>query len=647
MGNSAPGWDLQGRPGGRGGPRTRLVAGAFVVTLLAVGAVVFLRGDDEDPAEAARAEVGEFLAAWAAGDLRAAARHTDDAEAAVSLLESVDTNMAPQELTLEVSGQPSPSPANGGDAGEHGPLSVPFTAAFTLEGIGEWSYDSAALAVPPGSGGDGGDESWTVRWESPLVHPELQEGQTLVRTVDEPGRAPILASDGSALASVSPVRDISIWPGMLTDPDEAYGVIEDLGAGIDTGDLADRVAQAQPDQAVPVVTLREEDYEEHAEALQAVDGLQFREGTLPLAHSAQALIGGLDPGSGEGSSGLQARYQEQLAGTPAAAVVIADRESGEAVETLHADEQPEEGTPVRTTIDPAVQEAAEAALSAAGQGGAIVAVQPSTGHILAVADRPEDGPNFALSGQYPPGSTFKIVTTAALLEGGTAADDVLGCPRYAHVDGQPFHNQDEFGLGPGTTLHEAFTASCNTAYIGNQDRFGDATLQETAEAFGIGGVWDAGAVTFDGSVPVAESPTDRAASLIGQGRVQAGPLVMASVAATVADGGFRQPVLVPDAVTERYAAPARLSAGTYEALRAMMRDTVQSGTATVLGDVPGAPHAKTGTAEFNGEDGEISTHAWINGYLGERDLAFAVLLRDGGSGGSTAGPVAADFLGAL
>ncbi len=618
-----------------------LVGGTAVIVVLAVIGVLLMRGDGGGDGDADRARSGaeSFLDAWASGDLQAAAGLTDDPEGAQSLLDSVQTNMQPESLDFEVSGDPAG--AEGEEQGDA--LAVPFTATYTLEGIGEWSYESTAVMLPAGEDA----EDWTVRWESALVHPQLAEGQTLVRTVDEAERAPVLAADGSELAGPSAVWDISIWPARLSDPDAAYEALDALDAGIDTDALADRVAEADPDQAVSVITLRDADYQEHADALAAVEGLQAREGSRTLAHAARPLVGGVDPDTGAGTSGLQERYDEQLAGTPAAAVVIADRESGDAVETLHEQDGGEPGTPVETTLDAQVQQAAEAALEDLGRDGSIVAVQPSSGHVLAAADWPADGFNRSFQGQLAPGSTFKVLTAAALLENGATTDDVLGCPQYVTVDGQRFENQDEFELGPGTTLREAITASCNTAFIDNLDRFEHDSLSRISESFGIGAVWDVGAVTFDGSVPVTESPNQLAGSLIGQDRVQASPLVMASVAATVADGTFRQPVLVPDAVEERHEAADDLGRDTVEALRSMMRDTVTDGSASALAGVPGDPHGKTGTAEFRDEDGELSTNAWMIGFLADRDLAFAVMLEDGGSGGTDAGPLAADFLNAL
>ncbi|MFD5318787.1 penicillin-binding transpeptidase domain-containing protein [Streptomyces sp. NPDC127098] len=627
----------------RGGARVGGVL-ALVVAVFAAAVVVtlVLRRDDGDGGGDAAAEgARRFLDAWAADDLEAAAGLTDDPEAARSLLESVRENTRPERVEFALAGEPEPM---GRDAeGDVEGLVVSFTATFTLPGLGAWSYESTAPMRP----GDGDGADWLVAWESALVHPELAEGQTLVLTTEEAERAPILAADGSPLAGPSAVWDLAVRPADLTDPAAAWAALEALDVGIDTRALADRVAAAVPEQAVAVVTLRDEVFQEHAEALRAVPGLESVAGTRQLARSARAVVGALDPETGAGVSGLQQRYDEQLSGAGSAAVVVADRASGAAVETLHAWEGGTDGSPVETTIDPATQAAAEAALESAGRQGAIVAIEPSTGRVLAAADWPLDGFDRSLRGQLAPGSTFKVVTAAALLEGGATPDDVLGCPRTVTVDGQSFENQDEFELGPDTTLREAFAASCNTALIDHRDRFAPDTLSRAAEAFGIGGEWSVGAATFDGSVPVAESDNELAASLIGQARVQTSPLVMASVAATVAQGAFHQPVLVPAAVDEPHRAPAELAPETFQALRSMMRETVTAGSAAALAGVPGEPHGKTGTAEFADEDGELSTNAWIIGFLGERDLAFAVVLEDGGSGGSDAGPVAADFLGAL
>ncbi|MFG3259093.1 penicillin-binding transpeptidase domain-containing protein [Streptomyces sp. NPDC048172] len=358
---------------------------------------------------------------------------------------------------------------------------------------------------------------------------------------------------------------------------------------------------------------------------------------------AASLTGSVDEKSGKGASGLEARYDDRLSGGkgPHKAVVVADRNSGKAVRTLSKVRRAK-GKPVRTTVDPRVQRAAADALGKVKKNASIVAVDPRNGHILAAANKP-GGMNRALEGRYPPGSTFKVVTTAALLEKGLKPSDPASCPKFAHVDGQRFENQGRFTLPKGSTFEDAFAESCNTFFVGARDRLSDSALRDTARAFGIGGHWDVGATTYDGKVPVNNGANDKAAAVIGQARVQASPLVMASLAATVKKGTFTQPVLVPDEVDERYRAPAKLSPKVASDLRELMRTTVTSGSGHALKGLPGAPHAKTGTAEF-GTDDPPRTHAWMIGYQGDDDLAWAVLLEDGGSGGSDAGPVAARFL---
>jgi hypothetical protein len=358
---------------------------------------------------------------------------------------------------------------------------------------------------------------------------------------------------------------------------------------------------------------------------------------------AGSLVGVVDPKTGKGVSGLQARYDKQLAGGggQAKSVVVVARETGEVVKNLTSAGKGK-GTPVRTTIDPEVQEAAAAALEGVKKNAAIVAIDPETGHILAAANVP-GGMNRALEGRYPPGSTFKVVTAAALLQQGMKPSDRADCPKFAEVNGQRFENQDQFVLPSGSTFRDSFAHSCNTFFVNSRSKLPSSGLHDTAAAFGIGGTWDVGTLTYDGSVPVSNSDNDKAAGTIGQARVQASPLVMASIAATVKSGSFKQPVLIPDAVKKRYEASATLDAGVVDSLRDMMRATVTQGAGKALRGLSGEPHAKTGTAEF-GSETPPHTHAWMIGYQGDRNLAWSVLLEDGGSGGRDAGTIAATFL---
>jgi cell division protein FtsI/penicillin-binding protein 2 len=622
-------------------PRFRRARAAAVLLLAAAltagaGGCGSGRSETDRATDAARA----FLTAWAAGDTRAAGARTDHPEAARRLLFSVrrDLRVGHASFTAE----------HAAEGRRKGTATVAFRARITLAGAGTWSYRSTAPMVRRGG-------TWTVHWTPSVVHPALDGSTRLIRLRTLPPRAPVLAADGTVVAGDSTVWAISIWPAKLTDPARAYAALDALHVDIDIPALRRRVKAADPNQSVPVVTLRDSVYQRRKAGLLDISGLQFRDGRLPVASMARALVGAVGPAGKEalahagpaaapgdqvGVSGLQYRYQRQLAGTAATTVRVVDRLTGEVKRDVYH-RAGSRGTAVRTTLSPRVQRAADAALAGLRKNAALVAVRPGDGRVLAVANNPANGADRALSGSYPPGSTFKTVTAAALLGGGLRPQDPRPCPKFATVDGQRFENQDLFRLPAGATFGDDFAHSCNTAFVGLRGRLRDDSLTRTAEAFGIGGEWHVGATTFDGSVPVARSENERAADMIGQGRVQAGPLVMASIAATAATGRFHQPVLVPAAAHPLHRAPRPFSPTVATELRALMRRVVTDGSGWALKDISGAPGAKTGTAEF-GPGPHPHTHAWLIGFRG--NLAFAVLLEDGGSGGRNAGPIAAHFL---
>jgi cell division protein FtsI/penicillin-binding protein 2 len=290
---------------------------------------------------------------------------------------------------------------------------------------------------------------------------------------------------------------------------------------------------------------------------------------------------------------------------------------------------------VKTTLDVKAQAAAEHAVAGHANAGLVV-IQPSTGNILAVANNPPGGYDRALLAKLAPGSTMKVITSAALLARGTSPSEQVSCPDTLTVDGKTFHNSE--GEVTGTmSLTSAFARSCNTAFLGLRGRLPDGALnQEATSAFGLT-AWDIGlgeTVAY-GQVPTPDGPTTAAADLIGQGTVQMSPLAMASVAATVATGSFHQPVLVPNAPRVH---AAGLPAGVAGNLRTMMRAVVTSGTARTslagLGDVA----AKTGTAQVAGS----ADNAWLTAFRG--DIAAGCLVEGGGYGASSCGPIVHQLL---
>ncbi|MDT0268310.1 penicillin-binding transpeptidase domain-containing protein [Streptomyces sp. DSM 44915] len=334
---------------------------------------------------------------------------------------------------------------------------------------------------------------------------------------------------------------------------------------------------------------------------------------------------------------LRERHLEASGGDPGGAVVIQDAE-GEPVETLLELSDPVPGQ-VPTTLVPELQRAADEAVADTGQG-AVVAIQPSTGAIQAVANAEPDGTDIALEGSYAPGSTFKIVTASLLLERGLA--DPSGphpCPQYFEHGGWEFQNLDEFEIENGT-FADSFAASCNTAFISQAPELADDELGAHArDFFGLGLEWQIGATSMDGRIPV-EAQAQMAAQLIGQGAVRMNPLTMASVSATVQNGGFRQPYLVPADFDGRQLATTDGGLPGADQLRSLMNRTATAGTAAeAMAGLSGDIGAKTGSAEV---DGQEKPNAWFTGYRG--DLAVAAVVPDSGHGGRFAGPVVADVL---
>ncbi|WP_285583751.1 penicillin-binding transpeptidase domain-containing protein [Actinoallomurus iriomotensis] len=346
-----------------------------------------------------------------------------------------------------------------------------------------------------------------------------------------------------------------------------------------------------------------------------------------------------------GVDGLQRQYERRLAGTPALAVQVVDAH-GTPVRTLQRFGGTE-GRPLRTTLDPKVQSAARDALADVAKPASLVALRPSTGEILAVANKP-GGYNRALMGQYPPGSTFKVVTAAALVAGGMDAGTRVGCPATTTVGGRSFHNyqQEDFGT---VALREAFAHSCNTTFARLAvDRLGQRRLGQVATEFGFNAPIIAGLPAVRASFPDNKDDASFAAASFGQGQVLTSPLNMASVAAAAADGTWRSPRLVDaslvsqavDAGGHRPESPHRLRPAVERALHSLMPAVVSEGTAAGV-DFPSGTAGKTGTAEY-GSGAEPPTHAWFIGYHG--DLAFAVIVEGGGTGSEAAAPIAAKFL---
>jgi len=441
-----------------------------------------------------------------------------------------------------------------------------------------------------------------IAWEPHLVFPDLEAGEQLARRTRVPPRAPILAADGSVLA----------------EGPAAARTLPLSGAASVAGEV----------------------------------------GEPPPAQARELTARGFPPGTPAGISGLELAFDTRLAGTPGGELLA---RGGEAIgeERVLAASEPVRGKPVRTTIDPELQDATVAALGSLF--GGIAVLDARNGSVLALA-------GVAYSAPQPPGSTFKIVTAAGALEAGAVELSESFPVETSNTEiGREISNSDDAPCGG--TFAESFANSCNTVFAPLGADLGGKQLVEIAEKFG----WNEPPALFAAEATAAidppaptipediETSVEVGESAIGQGQVLATPLQMASVAQTIANGGVRSPTpiarspeLAPAAEPVRATSPA-----TARTIRDLMVGVVENGTGTAAA-IPEVPVAgKTGTAELGpaavegelapGEDPPLEKDAWFTAFApaGKPSLAVAVMIVNAqADGGVVAAPIAREVLAA-
>jgi len=622
--------------------RIALAVAAVLVLAVGIGGALWWRQREADRDASAQAAVTAYAKAWTAKDL-GSVPFADDATRATFAPTVEDLGDAPVTVT------PGAVQRDGDTA------SGSMEVTWTLPGDVPWSY-----AVPVGLAAAG--EGWKVTTPSSGSpwHPDLPAGKAfrLERTSGERGE--LLDRDDRPLMPLGTVHAVQIDPVNAT-PESAAELEAVVGA--QKGSLTRALAKATASGSkapIAVITYRDSDWAPRQDRIEDLVGVIAPTSQQPLAATrtfAQPLLGTFGEVTAEmiqesdgryaagdraGRSGLQAQYDQTLAGAAGLRVTA----SGDGGATLF-EKAPTDGGDVATTLDPTVQEAAERALadSKLTVPGAVVAVDVRSGEVLAVANSPTTGFDRALTGHYPPGSTFKVATSYAYLTRGiTTPAAQVPCPASVTVDGRTFTNFAGESVRGRPTFFQDFTISCNTAFVGLSDKLADDDLTTAAKALGIGAGWgDTLGVsgTFDGSVPATTGGTDTAAASIGQGRVEVSPVSLAVMAGSVGRGSYVPPVLVDDAAGGS-PRPVALDGTAVAQLRSMMASVVSSGTGTVLRNTPGGPvRGKTGTAE-HGDDPDALPRTWFAGY--QRDVAFAVLVEEGKSGGTVAAPVAKRFL---
>jgi penicillin-binding protein A len=438
-----------------------------------------------------------------------------------------------------------------------------------------------------------------VEWAENLVFPGLRPGEELAADVELAERAPILARDGTPLAE-----------GPAEEREHPIG-----SAAIDvTGEVGEAPEEEWPELA---------------------------------RH-------GFSPETPVGISGLELAFNARLAGKPGGKLLAVSAD-GSSVRTL-SQGRPRRGAPVKTTIDPDLQEVAVSAL--AGRVGGVAVLDAKRGDVRALAGQ-------AFSAPQPPGSTFKILTTTAALEAGKVSlDDEFEITNGVNVGGRFLNNAN--GEYCGGTFREAFAESCNAVFAPLGPAVGNDKLVEVAERYGFNSPPTLYAPQVIAEVE-PEEPTipteigeeiDLGVSAIGQGEVLATPLEMASVAQTVGNDGLRMPTsIVANKKLRPEAEPVQvMSPKISNELTELMIGVVNEGTGTAADISEAQVAGKTGTAELGPKPGEEESEnpvqikdAWFSAFAPaeKAKLAVGVLLIEAeAAGGEVAAPIAAEVLAA-
>ncbi|MBU9767086.1 penicillin-binding protein [Mycobacterium sp. TNTM28] len=564
-----------------------------------------------DPAD----RFAAFADALQRKDAHAAAAETSDPAAAETAITSMFDGMG-DAAAVKVSAEPQ-------DGNESG---------ATLDYQWSWgegrdfSYDATGTATKTG-------DDWRISWAPTLLHRDLQDGLRFQYSTDSDLQTPVLDRTGQPLMTWQTVGVISLERAHL----DSAAPLAALLAPFDpttTPDSINAQFTSNTDDRVTVMKLREDDLASVRDQLSQVPGVTVAEQGELLTTDRQLSSPAID--------GLAQLWHDRITKAAGWSVYLVD-EDGAPAQRLAA-QPPAPTDPMRTTLDLRLQLLAQQAVAQETRPAVVVAISGKTGGILAAAQNPAADPQgaIAFSGLYPPGSTFKTITTAAALEANLVTPDTpVACPGQLTIENRTIPNDDDFDLGT-VPLTSAFSHSCNTSMAALSEKLPADGLTTTARAFGIGVDFTIpGLTTVTGRVPNADNAAQRVENGIGQGTVTVSPFGLAVAEASLAHGSTILPNLVDGDKVTADTPSEQLPAAVTAALRDMMRKTVTEGTASQLSDIPDLG-GKTGTAEFGGGPlSDATAHGWFAGIAG--DIAFATLVV-GGDSSTPAVKISGDFL---
>ncbi|NLV78288.1 MAG: penicillin-binding transpeptidase domain-containing protein [Rhodococcus sp.] len=579
----------------------RPVAPRIIALVAAVAAVVGMTAACASQPTGPEASAAAFLDDLAVRDIVAAAAHTDRPEdAEVAIAEVWDTLQA-ESLDAATAGV-----RMSGDA-----ATVAYEYTWHLPKDRVWQYTGELHMGRSGS-------RWVVRWTKSVLHPQLGDTQKMYLRSTPAPRARVNEHAGSDVLVPGTVYGIGFDAARSPDVSGAARGLAAALARFDASITAQSIAESATASTGTehIVRLREEDYDTVAGTLAAIPGVVVTEQADLVATDrtfAPDLIGQ-----------IKKTVIDEVDGTAGWSVVLVNQYGGETGVLTETPPQPAPSFSV--SLDRPIQVAAQAAVDARTDQAMMVVIETDTGAVLAVAQNAaadRDGP-VALTGQYPPGSTFKIITSGAAIANGLATPDTLvPCPGRITIGERSVPNYNEFALGT-VPMATAFARSCNTTFAKLASEMDADDLTVAAAQFGVGVGYDiTGMPAVTGSVPPAADLVERTEDGFGQGKVLVSPFGMALVAATVANGRTPVPYLIEgrDTVVDGDGTP--ITPEMVDGLRGMMRLVITSGTADRIRD-QGEVYGKTGEAEVEG-----GSHAWFVGYRG--NLAFATLVVRGGS----------------
>jgi hypothetical protein len=545
----------------------------------------------------------EFFAALAKGDSGGASQLTDRPEDARAAINEAWKGLQATSLDAQV--------LNSKFAEDTGTVGYRYT--WHLPKNRTWTYDGQLNMVR-------NEGRWEVRWTATGLHPKLGEHQTFALRSDPPRRAAVNERGGSDVLVPGNLYHFALdakaaGAYLMTTATAVVDALRPFDDTLDPQRLAEEASSSK--DPLSLITLRQSDRDQVAGVLGDRPGLVItpQAELMPtddnfapaiISEVKKAVVDELDGQAGwsvvsVNQNGVDVDVLNQVAGTPAPSITI--------------------------SLDRVVQDAAQGAVNAiGGKKAMIVAIKPSTGEILAVAqnaDADADGPT-ATTGLYPPGSTFKIITAGAAIERDMATPNtLLDCPGTVDIGHRTIPNYGGFDLGT-VPMSRAFASSCNTTFAQLASQMPPRGLTQAAAQYGIGADYNIDGIdTVTGSVPPTVNLAERTEDGFGQGKVLVSPFGMAMAAATVAAGKTPVPQLIEGRQTTVTGDQAPITPKMLDGLRPMMQLVVTNGTAkdiNGMGDVRG----KTGEAEFEG-----GSHSWFAGYRG--DMAFAALIVGGGS----------------